>query len=213
MFCIFPEAHIVIAKKLCKDINEKYDLKLNDKRMSWGAISPDFLPKYKIYSHYMEDSQDFLVNEIISLIYVARFFNFKQLDGFKRKVISNKIGVISHFLSDYVCLPHKENWTFNDSFKKHVQYEKELSEVAKKHEFKMDIIEIEEIDLFEFKTIHLKELVKDYLNRVVDEYSKEKSYGRDLDFALNLSKNISYFIFDTVEELNLQKAREYSLVF
>ncbi len=181
--------------------------------MAWGAMSPDFLPKYKIYRHYMADSQEFLINEIIGLIYIARYFNFEKLDGFKRKMISNRVGVISHFLSDYVCLPHKENWTFNDSFKKHVVYEKELNEVVKTHEFKKDVITVENISLYEFKTVHLKELVKDYLNRVIEEYSKKQSYERDLDFALNLSTNISYFIFDTVEELNLQKAREYSFVF
>ncbi|MFY9284866.1 MAG: zinc dependent phospholipase C family protein [Miniphocaeibacter sp.] len=210
---IFPEAHAIIAKNLCKDINENYNINLNEKKMIWGAISPDILPKYKIYRHYKEDSEEFLVNEIVNLIYICRFFNLKSLDNFKKKIISIKIGVISHFLSDYVCLPHKENWTFNEAFKKHVNYEKELNEVVKDHIFEKDIISTEKISLYECETIHLKKLVKEYINKVIDEYSLEQSYERDLNFALNLSTNISYFIFDVVNELNHEISMDYSFVF
>ncbi len=181
--------------------------------MIWGAISPDILPKYKIYRHYKSDSEEFLVNEIVNLIYICKFFNLENLNGYKRNMISTKIGVISHFLSDYVCLPHKENWTFNDSFKKHVNYEKELNEVVKNHVFEKSVIDLEKIELDEFKTIYLKKLVKEYIDNVIQEYSKEKSYERDLNFALNLSSNISMFIFDTVEEMSLENSANFSFVF
>ena len=210
---IFPETHAIIAKELTVEINKKYNLDLSKNRMIWGAISPDILPKYKIYRHYREDSEEFLVNEIVNLIYILRYFNLNQLSGFKKNIISNKIGVISHFLSDYVCLPHKENWTFNDSFKKHVNYEKELSVEAKGHNFTKNIIETESIELYEFETIHLKELIKKYITKVVDEYSQEESYKRDLDFALNFSFNIACFIFDVVEELSLNTSMNYSFIF
>lgn len=213
MCTIFPEAHAKIAKNLCEDLNRNYNYNLNEKRMIWGSISPDILPKYKIYRHYKSDSEEFLVNEIVNLIYICKFFNLKNLTKYKRNMISTKIGVISHFLSDYVCLPHKENWTFNDSFKKHVNYEKELNEIVKEHVFEKSVISLEKIVLDEFKTIYLKKLVKEYIDKVIEEYSKEKSYERDLNFALNLSSNISIFIFDTVEELSLENSMNFSFVF
>ena len=163
--------------------------------------------------HYKEYSIDFLVNEIVSLIYLSKIFDFKKLDRFKKKYFSKKLGVISHFLSDYMCLPHKENMTFDNSFREHCKYEKDLNKFAKSHSFTEDVIELEPIDLFKSETVNLKELVINYIDKVEREYSKKVSFGQDLDFALNLSFNMSCFFLEVAEALATEKELRYSLVF
>lgn len=135
------------------------------------------------------------------------------MDRFKKRYISRKIGVISHFLSDYMCLPHKENWTFDKSFVDHYKYEKDLNKYAKSHEFTENIIGVKPIDLYEDETIHLKELVINYIDQVEKEYSKSVSFKRDLDFALNLSFNMSSFILEVAQALATEKDLRYSFVF
>ena len=171
------------------------------------------MPQYKIVRHYKEYSIDFLVNEIVSLIYLAKIFDFKNLDRVKRKYLSKKLGVISHFLCDYMCLPHKENMTFKGSFREHCKYEKDLNKFAKSHVFTENVIELEPIDLFEFETVNLKQLVINYIDKVEEEYSKSVSFEQDLDFALNLSLNMSCFIIEVAEALAAEKDLRHSFVF
>lgn len=213
MIVIFPDTHKIIAKNIYNEIYDNYNIKLSKNRLMWGAVSPDILPKYKIYKHYKDDNENMVINEIISLIYIVKVFDFYNLSGFRKTILSNRLGVISHFLCDYVTLPHKEKWTFNDSFNKHVVYEKELNELAKNHKFNSDIISIEKINIYEDETIMLKSIVKKYIDDVVKEYSKAQSYERDLDFGLSLSLNVSLFIIETAIELNKNTSTEYSFVF
>lgn len=213
MIVIFPDTHKIIAKNIYNEIYDKYNIKLSKNRLMWGAVSPDILPKYKIYKHYKDDNENMVINEIISLIYIVKVFDFYNLSGFRKTILSNRLGVISHFLCDYVTLPHKEKWTFNDSFNKHVVYEKELNELAKNHKFNSNIISVEKINIYEDETIMLKSIVKKYIDDVVKEYSKSQSYERDLDFGLSLSLNVSLFIIETAIELNKNTSTEYSFVF
>ncbi|MDO5754678.1 MAG: zinc dependent phospholipase C family protein [Tissierellia bacterium] len=213
MFIIFPETHKIIAKELQQSILEDQGIELNEKRVIWGAISPDFLPKYKIYRHYLEDSIHFVVNEIVGLIYFCRFFNPKKMTGFQRKILSTKVGVISHFLSDYVCLPHAERWTFDDHFKVHVAYEKELNQRAQGHDFQNAIVDTASLSIDAFGAVLLKNIVREYIYDVVTEYQKEKSYKRDLNFALDFNRHIINFVFDTAEALYMERTMVKSFVF
>ena len=213
MFIIFPETHKTIAKELQKSIQENLGIELNEKRVIWGAISPDFLPKYKIYRHYLKDSIHFVVNEIVGLIYLCRFFDTKNMTGFQRKIVSTKVGVISHFLADYVCLPHAERWTFDDNFKVHVAYEKELNQRVQGHVFQDRIIDTASLSINTYESVLLKNIVREYIFDVVTEYRSEKSYERDLDFALDFNRHIMTFVFETAQALYMERTMVQSFVF
>lgn len=208
---IFPETHTIIAKELTQKLNNKYELNLNEARVIWGAISPDFLPKYKIYSHYLDGSLNFVVNEIVGLIYITQRARI-PLQGFYRKFISTKIGVISHFLADYTCLAHHKKWRFKDEFRIHVAYEKNLHLSAKQHHFK-EIIRTDDLEISDFDRVLLKRIVKDYIINIVNEYSLEQSMERDLDFALDFNYKITQFILDTVSQLSMEGVRLHAFVF
>lgn len=210
---MMPKTHRIIARKLHHKLKEAKGLDLNLLRMMWGSMSPDILPQYRIYSHYLSDSINYMSNAIVSTIYRIHFMDQFSMSRFQRKIISNQIGVLSHFLSDYVTLPHAANWTFHNKFEIHYIYEQQLSKYALSHEFNGDIIKIKPLEVTADDQVLLREVVKEYIKKVVEEYLEKRSFSRDLDYSLSLSFSIVCFIFETAELLSLEEEFKESLVF
>lgn len=199
MFKIFSETHKVIASNIQKNIYDIYGIELNKESIKWGAIAPDILPQYKFKRHYKEESLNYVVGEIVKLIYISRYLELNlDTDPIKNKIISQKIGIISHYLSDFVCLPHAERWTFPNNMFKHMNYESKLNDYCMQHEFKKNVISIEDIDIFQDKIIRLKPIIKEYIENVIDEYSFKVGFEYDLNFALSLNLKITCFVIDIV---------------
>lgn len=214
MFQIFGDTHKIIASNIHESICENYDIKLDEKKLLWGSIVPDILPQLKIHRHYTKESLNFVVNEIAKLIFLSRYIDLdKGIEPITNKYISKKIGIISHFLSDFVCLPHAERWTLTRNMFKHLSYESKLNDYVKHHTFKKNIINVEDIDIFQDQKIDLKKLIKNYIENVIKEYSLNKGFENDLDFSLSLSLHISYFIIDTVRVYSEAMKREFAFEF
>ncbi|NLY46482.1 MAG: zinc dependent phospholipase C family protein [Tissierella sp.] len=169
--------------------------------MLWGSVAPDVLPRYKLVRHYKDESMNYIAKEIMKLIFVSRYINFKKVhDPIAIKLLSKQIGIISHYLSDYVCYPHANRWTFFGSMKKHIKYESNLNDFARTHDFKKNVVQVEDIDIYDGKFISLKSKIKDYIDEVVRDYSEKNSFANDLNFALSLNLKMTYFILDTISE-------------
>lgn len=210
MFQIFADSHKLIALNVYNNVFEDYGLKLDKEKLLWGSIAPDILPKYKFIRHYKDESIDYIVREITKVIFMGRYVDFNQgIDSMSMKLLSRKIGIISHYLTDYVCVPHANRWTFIGSMKKHIKYEKELDEYAKYHDFKKYVISIEDIDLYNNESIDLKTQVKNYIESVIEEYSMKISFRNDLDFAAEFNTKISYFILDTINAYSEEFQRQF----
>ncbi len=190
-----------------------YGLKLDKDKLLWGSVAPDILPQYKFIRHYSDESMNYIAKEIIKLIFVSRYVDLKKLhDPIAIKLLSRKIGIISHYLSDYVCYPHAKRWTFFGSMKKHIKYESELNDLARSHDFKKNLVGIEDIDLYSDMYTSLKSKIKNYINDVIADYDENTGMSRDLNFALSLNLKMTYFILDSInqysEELYTQFAFE-----
>lgn len=202
MIDIFTDTHKLISANICDDIDDIYNIKLDKSALSWGSVAPDILPQYKFHRHYQKESINYIANEISKLIFVNRHIDFKNVDPITMKFFSKNLGIISHYLSDFVCLPHAERWTFSTSMVKHIKYEYELDKYAPEHNFKKNIISVENIDIYKDETVRLRTIVKEYIEEVVEEYSKNNSFSNDLDFALSLNVQLSYFVIDTINSYN-----------
>lgn len=214
MFQIFGDTHKLIASNIHDNIRETYNIDLDKKKLLWGSVAPDILPKFKLHRHYKDESLDFVVNEITKLIFLGRYIDLENgIEIISKKYISKKIGIISHFLSDFLCLPHAERWTFTKNMFKHLSYESKLNDYVKKHDFKENVININDIDIFQDKKINLKKLVKIYIENVIEEYSIKRGFENDLDFSLSLNLKISYFIIDTINVYNEAMKREFAFEF
>jgi len=137
----------------------------------------------------------------MKIIFVCRYVDLEKLpDPIAVKALSKKIGIISHYLSDYVCYPHANRWTFFGTMKKHIKYESLLNDYAKTHDFKKSVIQADDIDIYDGNLISFRSKIKNYINDVIQEYDAKVSFANDLDFALSLNLKISYFIIDTIRE-------------
>lgn len=137
----------------------------------------------------------------MKLIFVSRYINFNKVhDPIAIKLLSREIGIISHYLSDYVCLPHANRWTFFGSFKKHVKYESSLNDFARTHDFKKNVVQLDDIDIYDTSFISLKAKIKTYIEDAIKDYSEKSSFTNDLNYALSLNLKMTYFIIDTINE-------------
>lgn len=213
MINIFPETHKRIVREINQDIKDSYGINLNIKKLEWGAVSPDILPKYKLIAHYKEESINYIVKEIITIIYLFQFTDLTRLNSLQNKILSTKLGVISHYLSDYVCLPHAKRWRCNQHLKDHMNYERVLNKLAQNHIFDKKAITSGQISIDNDECVMLKTLVKNYIEDIVDEYSISEDKTRDLDFAYGLNYSIFCFIFETIEVFSTERYYQKSFVF
>ena len=208
MLKILPDTHKIVAKIVHDRIKEKYNVNLNLDKMLWGSIAPDVLPYYKTKRHYFDESGDYIAREISKLIYFSRY---SYSEGNESKLfinyMSKKLGIIMHYLCDFVCYPHAYRMTFIENLRKHVKYEQDLALYARENKFLeesfRDVISCEDINFFENSDIKLEKKVKAYLIKVIEEYKDSNhSFDNDLNFALNLSTNISIHVIESILEYN-----------
>lgn len=210
---IFADTHKIIASNIHENIYEIYDLKLDKDKLLWGSIAPDVLPQYRLIRHYKDESISFIVKEIMKVILGSSFLHSnKYLDPIAIKIFSKKIGIISHYLSDYVCLPHANRWTFIGSMRKHLKYESSLDDYVRSHDFKKNVISVNDLDIRDGGIIYLKNTIKDYIENVIEEYLQNISFQNDLDFSLSLNLKVTYFILDTIEAYSEDIHRELALI-
>lgn len=214
MVKIFAETHKIIATNIYDDVFTSYGIKLNKKKLLWGSVAPDILPKYKLIRHYYDESINYITSEIMNIIFICRYLEFSNsLDLITMNLLSNKIGIISHYISDYVCIPHANRWTFSTSFRKHVEYESQLNDFSPSHDFKKNQIDINDIDIFDNEMMEIKTIVKEYIEDVIEQYSSKTSFKNDLNFALSLNLKITYFILDTIEAYSYDLHKRFALEF
>lgn len=197
MFIILAETHKIIAEKIYENVQKKYNLNLDLDKLKWGSVAPDYLPYYKLHRHYYDESIEFIVSEIISLIYISRYVNLYEMKPVFKKYFSKKLGIISHYLCDFTCWPHANRITFTTNMRQHIKYENDLNGFAKK--FKFNNYEINIYDIKIEEEVTLREQIFSYIEKIINIYkSGESSYSCDLNFGLSLSNFIVEFTLESV---------------
>jgi len=215
VFKIFADTHKIIAGNIHENIYNIYGIELDKNRLLWGCVAPDILPQYRLRRHYKKESLNYVVKEITKLIFISRYVDIdSDTDPIAIKILSKKIGIISHYLSDYVCLPHAERWTFtSNNVIKHINYESKLNEYSPYHDFRRNVITVNDINIYQERIIKLNHIIRKYIEEVIEEYSLKTGYKRDLDFALSLNLKMCYFIIDTVNAYNEETHGNFAFEF
>ncbi len=63
----------MIANIISNEVEDKYDILLDNNKLTWGSVAPDYLPKYKFIRHYKDESINFVANEILKIILFTKY--------------------------------------------------------------------------------------------------------------------------------------------
>lgn len=142
---------------------------IDDKKFIWGNVKPDYVSKYKLKKHFYDESIDMILEKIDFLSSMS----VEEISyEYGKKKFSAELGVVCHFLSDYFCFAHNKRWNLKNALKRHVVYEKQLSNVAKN---------------FNFSSFRNTELVIEDMGLFIEEnlkhYETSHSYENDLIYA------------------------------
>ena len=100
---MFINTHKLIAKSIIDNIDEDKNFFIDENHFIYGNIKPDLPSKYFIQKHYMKESYDMIIYKVNSLCSLdlnclSKYFSVGSL--------SQELGVICHFLCDFLCVPH-----------------------------------------------------------------------------------------------------------
>jgi hypothetical protein len=107
--------HLLIAGKIKRIVKKELNIKLNSLSFYIGNIKPDFSSKYIQIEHYKRVSNFFLQDEIHQIMNSCIF------DRKCTRTFSERLGIITHYLSDFFCYAHSDYFT--GSMTEHYMYE------------------------------------------------------------------------------------------
>lgn len=108
--------HLLMGNKLYKEVSMQTGINLDYWHYIYGNIKPDVHPQFIECPHFLKDSLKELVN----------YSEYITVTPMSIKEFSMALGIISHFICDYHCLYHSEDYK-QKSMIKHILYEKQLS--------------------------------------------------------------------------------------
>lgn len=111
--------HLGIAIKLKHNIEMNFHIRLKTINFLLGSIKPDISSRYINIPHYKKDSEGFIQEEIRSILEEKIYEFTKCTSNF-----SERLGVITHYLSDFFCYAHSDYFT--GGMPKHYIYEMQL---------------------------------------------------------------------------------------
>lgn len=176
--------HMLIANELLNQANGNKIYLINRKRFIWGNIKPDCVSKYKLKKHYYNESIYMILDKIYEL---SNLSISDVIFDYGKNKFSEELGVVCHFLCDFFCVPHNQEWHFKNALKKHVIYEKVLAAVAKKYKpipYIYSNLKVEDIEKF---------IVYHQL-----KYQRKVSYTNDLTFSYFVCNSIINCILNQV---------------
>lgn len=194
--------HKILSSIIYDKVQENLDFQLLDyKFFLWGNVQPDIVPGLALKSHYKDDSLNFVIKEIQKL-------SNMQPSMLKNKHVRNNfsidIGIISHFLSDFLCYPHYKDWRYNSSMMlPHIRFEKGLNITAKNISI-IPSLSFQPIRDFESNSL------ESFIETVLCEYASNENYLNDLIYASSICteiiKSIVSFIFTEKPQIYAQIA-------
>ncbi|OPJ55167.1 zinc dependent phospholipase C family protein [Alkalithermobacter paradoxus] len=177
--------HKIIAYHVYDNIKNKLDIDLNRNCLIYGSMKPDISPRLALKKHYKNESFNFVLDEIMSLIDDGLSENLISINRF-----STRLGVISHFLSDFFCLPHFDRDYYHDKLIKHLKYENDLH-----YKFK-DFKGIDKIKIPYLEDVNSK-CIRAFIEELYDTYkNKPIGFENDIHGSINISSAVGMVIVE-----------------
>lgn len=107
--------HLELSLIIRKAVEKELDIKIDTLNFIYGNIKPDIIPTS--ISHYKHAAMEFVQDEIEKLASLSFNKSKRWLKQF-----SERMGIITHYLSDFFCYAHSEY--YQNEVKLHFLYEK-----------------------------------------------------------------------------------------
>ncbi|MCD5414750.1 MAG: zinc dependent phospholipase C family protein [Clostridiales bacterium] len=132
---MLPTSHKIISEHVYKVVNDTLGVKLNKKQLIYGSIKPDLTPKFLRLDHFKPTSFHHIMNETTEL----SLSTFSDNNLFIKQ-FSQQLGIVTHFIADYFCVPHNDRNTYKNHLIDHVVYEYKLEKLFKNYSHESPII-------------------------------------------------------------------------
>jgi len=182
---MFPQTHKIISQHVHNHVNELLGVDLNKSSLIYGSIKPDIAPHLAKLAHFKPDTFGFICNGINDLSKYSLVPNEHFM-----KLISRNIGVATHFMSDYFCVPHNDRATYKNNFIEHMKYENSLHKLFKSFDKKIDLTNVAHT-LCTGSDIS----ITDYLESLHLKYTNNgESLENDLEYSVIASSSVALYI-------------------
>ena len=169
--------HRLIGENIYKSVLLNNKIRLDKRWLIWGSVLPDLMPKYMKQKHFFSVSYDYILNMIEKL--------YNDSNNISMKEFSIRLGIITHYVSDFFCTPHNDRAYYHNHIKEHMQFEAKLHLLFKKQR-DVHLLDIPRVDTINYENI------KSIIDEMHTEYeSKGVSYENDLYSTLNAVDTIS----------------------
>ena len=124
--------HHKIGKILCSELRES-GCQINEKLFLLGNLFPDLIHSYLWCRHEYQYSREYIRNKLDILKKKPKLFSFQ-------------LGVLTHYICDYFCYPHSDN--YNKGLIQHILYEirQKVPKTYYRIELKIPAFSIEALD-------------------------------------------------------------------
>lgn len=187
--------HIIFSKIVYKHCLKELNFKLNRILFMYGNIKPDISPTSCRNPHTLKDSLN-VVSECFDKL------SHSELDIKQFSII---LGIMCHYISDYFCLYHTEEYSNKNIFR-HIAYEIILH-------FNLRILLIRgKLKLINSRSLPQRNILSIIFNMQREYFKQKRSFLRDITYAvstINMTvESIIYFNshdFSNLESYNLPK--------
>ena len=182
---MLPQTHKIIADIIYEDVYKEHQVKLNKTQLIYGSIKPDIYSGFPKLKHFKPQSFSVICNDISAL-------SSSQAEDNRGAIskLSQNIGVVTHYVSDYFCVPHNDRTTYQHHIINHIQYENQLHRIYKESDLQKRKAATDQ--WLDFTDV---QKVMNYLDELHDAYSrKSESLLNDFNSSLQASRAVATMI-------------------
>lgn len=185
--------HILIADKIHKIVEEKFEVTLDKKGLKLGSLKPDYSPYLLRIKHLKEKS----INNLCEMIENIKNKSMPET-GREFYKFSMDLGIIMHYITDFFCFAHNHPKFVNKL--QHIKYEWALLHEYKKTDTE-ETLKKAYANLNHYNEKRYK-CLKEFINEMHDEYmANSPGIENDIKYSLEMCMTIALIIFGSV---NLQ---------
>jgi hypothetical protein len=184
-FYLLPQTHAIIAGIITDDVYQEHQVKLNKTHLLYGSIKPDLYSGFPKLKHFKPQSFNIICRDISTL-------SASKTEDNRAAVarLSQQIGVVTHYIADYFCVPHNDRKTYHNHIIDHIRYESKLH-----HMYLQTAIPVQNSIALHKIDFTRVEMVTNYLDHLHGLYSnRSESLFNDFNSSMMASRIVASMI-------------------